>query len=61
MAPDETPASAPFPLTALDRELLSMSNDDFHPHTWEELKQIIGMVGTIFSIRYEDAVTSNRT
>ncbi|KAJ9627398.1 hypothetical protein H2204_009809 [Knufia peltigerae] len=41
MAPDEALASTPFPLTALDREILSMSDDDFHPHTWEELKQII--------------------
>ncbi|KIV83655.1 hypothetical protein PV11_05659 [Exophiala sideris] len=36
-----TPSSAPFALTAIDRDVLAMSDDDFHPQTWEELKQII--------------------
>ncbi|KAK3715136.1 hypothetical protein LTR37_007346 [Vermiconidia calcicola] len=31
----------PFPLTAIDRELLSMRDEDFHEITWDELKKII--------------------
>lgn len=34
----------PFPLTAVDRYNLSLKDDDFEPHTWNELKQIIGTV-----------------
>lgn len=60
MAPDEALASTPFPLTALDREILSMSDDDFHPHTWEELKQIIGMIG-IISFSYSTRTPSRLT
>ena len=33
----------PFPLTAIDRELLSMRDEDFHHITWKDLKSIIGM------------------
>ena len=32
----------PFPLTAIDRELLSMKDEDFHRITWLDLKSIIG-------------------
>lgn len=32
----------PFPLTAVDRHNLSITDEQFQPHTWEELKQIIG-------------------
>lgn len=32
----------PFPLTDVDRHNLSITDDQFKPHTWEELKQIIG-------------------
>ncbi|OQV00198.1 hypothetical protein CLAIMM_05730 [Cladophialophora immunda] len=37
--PDNTPS--PFPLTAVDQSVLAMTDDQFHPHTWEELKQVI--------------------
>lgn len=30
------------PLTAVDREILSMKDEDYHRHTWEDLKEIIG-------------------
>jgi hypothetical protein len=40
--PDPDDAS-PFPLTAVDRSVLAMTDEDFHPHTWNELKQIIGV------------------
>jgi hypothetical protein len=39
----DTTSQAPFPLTAIDRDVLSMSDDDFRPPTWEDLKQIIGV------------------
>ena len=32
----------PFNLTDRDRKILSLTEEEFHPHTWEELKQIIG-------------------
>ena len=31
-----------FPLTAIDREILAMKDEDFALVTWEELKDIIG-------------------
>ena len=34
----------PFPLTAIDRELLSMKDEDFHRITWQDLKSIIGTI-----------------
>lgn len=34
----------PFPLTAIDRELLSMRDEDFHTITWSDLRIIIGRV-----------------
>ena len=34
-------ANPPFPLTAIDRELLAMKDEDFHRITWEDLKHII--------------------
>lgn len=33
----------PFNLTDRDRKILSLTEEEFHPHTWDELKQIIGM------------------
>lgn len=30
------------PLTAVDREILSMKDEDYHRHTWDDLKEIIG-------------------
>jgi hypothetical protein len=39
--------AAPFPLTATDRELLALDDTEFQPHTWDELKQIIGVATSI--------------
>lgn len=39
--PFETEES-PFPLTDVDRYNLSITDAEYKPHTWEELKQIIG-------------------
>lgn len=36
---------APFPLTEVDRWVLSQTDDEFKYHDWEELKEIIGMRG----------------
>lgn len=33
---------APFPLTDTDRWVLSQTDEEFHLHDWDELKQIIG-------------------
>jgi hypothetical protein len=33
----------PFPLTAIDREILATKDEDYHRTTWEDLKRIIGM------------------
>lgn len=33
----------PFPLTAIDRQLLVTKDEDFHRITWADLKQIIGI------------------
>lgn len=35
-------AALPFPLTPLDRQILAQKDEDYHAHTWEELKDIIG-------------------
>lgn len=32
----------PFPLTAIDRELLATKDEDYHRITWDDLKRIIG-------------------
>ena len=41
---DETTTNEelPFPLTDVDRHNLSLTDAEFVPHTWDELKQIIG-------------------
>ena len=38
----------PFPLTAIDREILATRDEDYHRTTWGDLKRIIGiaLVGT---------------
>ena len=33
---------APFPLTDVDRWVLSQTDEEFKYHDWEELKEIIG-------------------
>jgi hypothetical protein len=46
MSPNETPDidhdNPPFPLTAIDRGLLAMKDEDFHMITWDDLRHIIG-------------------
>jgi|UniRef100_A0A0D2XZG8 hypothetical protein len=38
---ENPPEEAPFPLTAVDRWVLSQTDEEFHKHDWEELKEII--------------------
>jgi hypothetical protein len=38
---ENPPEEAPFPLTAVDRWVLSQTDEEFHKHDWDELKEII--------------------
>ena len=44
----------PFPLTAIDREILATKDEDYHRTTWQDLERIIGMtaryVGHVYPI-----------
>ena len=35
-------AALPFPLTPLDRLVLSQTDEEYEAHTWEGLKEVIG-------------------
>lgn len=37
------PVEAPFPLTDVDKWVLSLTDDEFHCHDWEDLRKIIGI------------------
>lgn len=41
--PDINPDDSPFPLTDVDRWVLSQTDEEFKRHDWNELKEIIGM------------------
>ncbi|KAI1085779.1 hypothetical protein F5B20DRAFT_17710 [Whalleya microplaca] len=36
------PEEAPFPLTDVDKWVLSLTDEEFHYHDWEDMKKIIG-------------------
>jgi hypothetical protein len=38
----ELEKEAPFPLTDVDKWVLSQKDEDFHLHNWDELRGIIG-------------------
>ena len=38
----ELEKDAPFPLTDVDKWVLSQKDEDFHLHDWHELREIIG-------------------
>jgi hypothetical protein len=42
MVASEEDSAQPFALTAVDRQVLGQTNEDFKAHTWEELRHIIG-------------------
>lgn len=39
---DQAGEEAPFPLTDVDKWVLSLTDEEFKYHNWEELKEIIG-------------------
>lgn len=41
---EEIERSSPFPLTDADRYNLSLTDAEFQPHKWDELKTIIGVL-----------------
>lgn len=41
---------APFPLTDVDKWVLSQNDEDFHLHSWDELKEIIGGLKALLSL-----------
>jgi hypothetical protein len=46
---------APFPLTDVDRWVLSQTDEEFKYHDWEELKEIIGEAA-LFTCCYNTVV-----
>ena len=39
--PQAVAESSPFELTDSNRQVLALNDEDFNPHTWTELKEII--------------------
>ena len=48
---ESLPEEAPFPLTEVDKWVLSQTDEEFHKHDWQDLKEIIGkrLWGNIYS------------
>lgn len=44
MGDNPAPEAAPFPLTKVDKWVLSQTDDEYTCHTWDELREIIGTV-----------------
>jgi hypothetical protein len=42
LPPSIAPDDSPFPLTDVDRWVLSQTDEEFKRHDWDELKEIIG-------------------
>jgi len=43
MAASQDVDELPFELTTTDRQNLTQGDENFQPHTWDELKDIIGI------------------
>jgi hypothetical protein len=43
---EELEKEPPFPLTEVDKWVLSQTDEEFHLHDWDDLRVIIGRVGT---------------
>ena len=50
MATELQEAPQPFPLTSLDRLILAQKDNEFEPHTWEDLKEIISTLGILYAV-----------
>ncbi|GAA5230629.1 hypothetical protein GCM10025794_33870 [Massilia kyonggiensis] len=48
---DTTSEPPAFNLTDTDREVLAMTDDQFVPHDWDNLKDIIGMRSRPYLVR----------
>ena len=46
----EKEEEAPFPLTDVDRWVLSQTDEEFKYHDWEELKEIIGEMFCLLAV-----------
>lgn len=44
MAADDHVGKLPFELTPTDRQILAQGDANFKPHTWDEIKEIIGTI-----------------
>lgn len=44
MAASQDVDELPFELTTTDRQNLTQGDENFQPHTWDELKDIIGII-----------------
>lgn len=44
MGDNPAPEAAPFRLTKVDKWVLAQTDDEYTPHTWDELREIIGTV-----------------
>lgn len=42
----EIKEEAPFPLTDVDKWVLSQTDEEFKKHDWQDLKQLIGKIHT---------------
>lgn len=42
---------APFPLTDVDKWVLSQTDEEFKKHDWEDLKQLIGMLQRMMTVK----------
>lgn len=51
----------PFPLTEVDRWVLSQTDEEFHLHDWEELKVIIGKYCLCLDLRRPRLVANSFT
>lgn len=40
----------PFPLTAIDRAQLKLTDEEYKPHTWEQLRQIVGWLVSLTQV-----------
>ena len=50
MTIDVQEAPQPFPLTPLDKLIIAQKDDEFEPHTWEDLKHIISTLGILLAV-----------
>ena len=50
---EELEKEPPFPLTEVDKWVLSQTDEEFHLHDWEELRVILGGYGSFICLLFE--------